>query len=162
MNQLQRYLVIFCAFLCLGSFAYSRVDIPLNNFDESDSETYAPGVGEYMLALQTRHIKLWFAGLSKNWELANYEIDELEEGIEDLVKFHPIYNKEVPLENVIEKYLDKPLKNLRTAIDKKNNTEFNKSFDSLTKGCNACHVEENHSFIVIQRPSTNPFSNQKF
>ena len=33
---------------------------------------------------QMRHIKLWFAGRAGNWPLADYEIDQLKEGFDDV------------------------------------------------------------------------------
>jgi hypothetical protein len=30
-----------------------------------------------------RHVKLWFAGQAANRELADYEVDELDEGFDD-------------------------------------------------------------------------------
>jgi hypothetical protein len=52
-------------------------------------EPYAPGLGEFMTAMQLRHAKLWFAGRAKNWDLAGYEIDEIKEGLEDAAKQFP-------------------------------------------------------------------------
>ncbi|MGH2563654.1 MAG: hypothetical protein ACRDE5_04015, partial [Ginsengibacter sp.] len=40
---------------------------------------YAPGLGEIMGGIQMHHAKLWYAGINDNWELAQYEIDELKE-----------------------------------------------------------------------------------
>jgi hypothetical protein len=51
------------------------------------SEAYAPGLGELMTLQQMRHTKLWLAGQAGNWELAAYELDELGEGFDDVVKF---------------------------------------------------------------------------
>ena len=53
-------------------------------------ETYAPGLGEIMSLQQMRHLKLWLAGAAKNWPLADYELDELKEGFDDMIKFFPV------------------------------------------------------------------------
>lgn len=34
--------------------------------------------------IQVRHAKHWFAGAAQNWELAQSELGELEEGLEDV------------------------------------------------------------------------------
>ena len=47
--------------------------------------SYVPGMGEIMGATQMRHSKLWFAGNASNWKLANYELSEIGEGLEDAV-----------------------------------------------------------------------------
>ena len=38
-----------------------------------------PGLGEYMTTIQLHAGKLWFAAKALNWELADYELDELKE-----------------------------------------------------------------------------------
>src|ERR1700692_621005 len=52
---------------------------------EAAKEPYAPGLGEIMTLTQMRHLKLWLAGAAKNWELADYELDELKEGFDDAI-----------------------------------------------------------------------------
>ena len=42
---------------------------------QSAKEAYEPGLGEFMMAPQIRHARLWFAGRQKSWDLAAYEID---------------------------------------------------------------------------------------
>ena len=54
-------------------------------------EAYVPGLGDIMSLQQMRHVKLWLAGQAGNWDLAAYEVDELGEGFDDIVKFHPTH-----------------------------------------------------------------------
>jgi len=54
-------------------------------------EAYSPELGELMTFQQMRHTKLWLAGQAGNWPLAAYEIDELGEGFEAVMKFHPTH-----------------------------------------------------------------------
>ena len=49
-----------------------------------------------------------------------------------------------------------------SAISAKDRVKFEKGFDALTAACNACHEAAHHGFNVIERPSTNPFTNQRF
>jgi hypothetical protein len=42
----------------------------------------APGLGEYMTTIQLHAGKLWFTAKANNWELAQYELDELKETME--------------------------------------------------------------------------------
>src|SRR5437868_10960463 len=53
------------------------------------NEPFKPGLGEIMTLQQMRHLKLWFAAQSGNWSLADYELDELKEGFEDITKYYP-------------------------------------------------------------------------
>ena len=45
------------------------------------NEQYIPRLGDIMNAVQTRHIKLWFAGKARNWDLAAYELRQLKAGL---------------------------------------------------------------------------------
>lgn len=58
-------------------------------------EAFKPGLGDIMGAIQMRHAKLWFAGKSRNRQLAAYEISEIKEGFESAAKFQPDF-KGVP------------------------------------------------------------------
>jgi len=127
-----------------------------------ESQAYFPQLSEFMITTQRQHTKLWFAGIGKKRELAGYALDAMEKNFDETAKYHPIFNKEVPLGSHLTKYLEKPLGDLRTSIDNKDGRFFKKSFDNLTSACNACHIAENLRFIVVQKPTFLPFDNQKF
>jgi hypothetical protein len=40
-----------------------------------------------MSSIQVHHNKLWFAGESQNWKLANFESHEIQEAIQDIEKY---------------------------------------------------------------------------
>ena len=48
----------------------------------------APGLGEYMTTIQLHAGKLWFAAKAANWDLAIYELHELEETMEVVKKLN--------------------------------------------------------------------------
>jgi len=124
---------------------------------------YTPGLGEIMTLTQMRHTKLWFAGEAGNWPLASYEVDELKEGMEDAVTFHPTHKDiQFPIPDLIHKIMTEPIKNVADAVDAKDSTKFAAAFDELTSACNRCHMAANFGFNVVVRPSANPYSNQDF
>jgi hypothetical protein len=125
------------------------------------AKPYTPGLGEFMLATQTRHAKLWLAGNVQNWELADYSIDELKEGLEDVVKYIPTF-KDIPIGQMIESTAMAPIAEVESAIKAKDRARFVTAFDKLTAACNTCHQAANRGFIVVQRPATSPFPNQSF
>lgn len=126
-------------------------------------ESYEPGLGEIMSLTQTRHLKLWFAGRAENWALASYETDELEEGFSDVVQFHPTHKgSPAPLSQLVPEFTAGPIEALRSAIGRRDLGEFTVAYDSLTQGCNGCHRAAEFSFVVVERPSANPYSNQRF
>jgi len=50
-------------------------------------QTYKPGLGEFMMGIQMHHAKIWFAGKNQNWALANFEVGEIKETLEDVKKY---------------------------------------------------------------------------
>ena len=139
----------------------AQITLPVKQA-EINQDSYVPGMGEIMGATQMRHSKLWFAGKAKNWELASYELDEIEEGLGDAIKYHPVFKKDAPIATILEKFTSQPIREIRLAIEAKDSTKFRKSFDSLTGACNTCHQAASQGFIVIKQPSLLPFSNQEF
>ncbi len=129
----------------------------------SVQESYTPGLGELMTFQQMRHTKLWLAGQAGNWDLAAYELDELGEGFDDIVKFHPTH-KESPVapKDAIPRMVTQPLADLRDAVVRKDSTAFGQRYDALTTACNNCHQATNFGFNRVQRPQANPYPNQVF
>ena len=125
--------------------------------------SYVIGLGEIMGLTQMRHAKLWFAGDAGNWPLAAYEFDELKEGFDDAVTYHP-HHKSVPepLTKMVPEYVGPPLDDLDRAIREHDRAKFTAAFDSLTAGCNGCHKAADFGFNVGKRPTVPPYSNQSF
>jgi uncharacterized protein (TIGR00251 family) len=114
---------------------------------------YEPGLGELMSLQQMRHEKLWRAGQAGNWELAAYELDELGEGFDDVVRFHPTHkDSPLPLSDIVPKIMGQPLRSARTAVEAHDPQAFASSFDAVTAACNSCHQATNFGFNVVQRP----------
>ena len=117
-------------------------------------EPPAPRIGEIMVLQQMRHIKLWFAGRGGNWPLADYEIDQLKDGFDDV-------NQSLGGDTV-EKAVGAPIAAIEKAVEAKDRAAFTSAFDNLTAGCNSCHHSLDHAFIVIRRPTSLPYSDQLF
>jgi hypothetical protein len=144
--------------LVLGaSFLLLRV------FGPKPSKKLVPGLGELMSLQQMRHAKLWLAGQAGNWELAAYEIKELSEGFDDIVRLHPTHEgSPVDPKDAIPMMMAGPLEALGKAVAQKAPADFATEFDELTTGCNGCHEATNVAFIQVQRPAANPYPNQVF
>jgi hypothetical protein len=128
------------------------------------SASYTPGLGELMSLNQMRHSKLWFAGKARNWKLAAYELDELREGFDDVTRYYAAQHKDspIPIGEAVEKIMTEPLGAVGRAIEKQDPAGFVGAYDALTDGCNRCHQATNFGFNVVQRPTSNPYSNQVF
>jgi hypothetical protein len=153
--MIKKSVLLFSSYLLLVSCA-------ANNNYPVHQESYTPGLGEIMSLTSMRHAKLGLAGLAKNWQLAEYELDELHEGFDDAVKFHPTHKHIKDVAQLIAKTMDKPMQELETAIKAKNVQQFNDHFDQLTAACNACHQMTEFGFNVVTHPVSNPFVNQDF
>ena len=126
-----------------------------------EQKGFTPGLGEIMTLQQMRHLKLWFAGRAANWDLADYELDELKEGYEDITKYYPTKD-DAPTGPMAAAIVEKEVAELDKAIKAKNAKGFVAAFDKLTASCNACHQASKKEFIVVQRPAANPYANQSF
>lgn len=154
---------ILLTVLSFGIFACNQKPnnkVSTNRIDSLESklsQTYKPGFGEFMSSIQAHHSKLWFAGQGENWKLADFEVHELMEALEDIQKFQA-ERKESQLISMMDPALD----SVDKAIEQKNLTQFNSSYTLLTNTCNNCHKASHYEFIVIKIPDSQPFSNQEF
>ena len=114
-----------------------------------------------MIATQIRHAKLWLAGDARNWELADYEIDELKEGPGRHRQIFPDLQGHAGRQDD-RSDCDGPVADVEAAVKAKDRAKFTAAFDKLTTACNTCHQSANRPFIVIQRPASSTFPNQSF
>lgn len=131
----------------------ARVD----QLEKALADTYKPGFGEFMSGIQAHHMKLWFAGQNQNWALADFEVHEIMEALDDIQKFQ----SERPESKLIG-ILNPALDSVNTAIRLQNATLFKTSYQLLTNTCNSCHSAAKFEFNVVKIPEQSPFSNQDF
>ena len=121
----------------------------------------APGLGEYMTTIQLHAGKLWFAAKASNWDLAQYELDELKETMEAAKGLNAEKNG-VKISGVLDSVLQTQVAQLDKSIKGKNQVEFQRSYDETLSACNGCHTEAGFKFIHIIRPSAPPVTNQQW
>jgi uncharacterized DUF497 family protein len=68
----------------------------------------------------------------------------------------------VKISNVMDAVLKTQIAQLEESIKRKNQTEFQKSYDETLSACNGCHTESGHKYIRIIRPIVPPVTNQKW
>jgi hypothetical protein len=132
---------------------HARID----SLSEKVDHAYKPGFGEFMSSIQAHHAKLWFAGQNENWKLADFEIHEIMEAVEDIQTYQT--ERE---ESKLMGMLTAPLDSLNRAIEQKDIKEFRNTYSSLTNTCNACHRATNFDFNIVKIPDSQLFSNQDF
>lgn len=121
---------------------------------------YSPGLGDLMTGyVQPHHIKLWFAGISGNWQLAAYEANELDESFDDVVSYQGNWH-DLPIGNLVQALVRPQLKSISVAIAAKDLARFKTAYAALNSGCNGCHASAQHGFIAIVTPASNPYLDQ--
>jgi heme exporter protein D len=129
--------------------------------DVATAKDLTPGLGEYMTTIQLHAGKLWFAAKASNWELAQYELDELKETMEAAKDLNAEKNG-VKISGVLDSVLQTQVAQLAKTIKQKNQSEFQKSYDETLSACNGCHTEAGYKFIHIVRPTAPPVTNQRW
>ena len=129
--------------------------------DLASAKESMPGLGEYMTTIQLHAGKLWFAAKASNWELSQYELDELKETMEAAKALNAEKNG-VKISNVLDSVLQTQVAQLAESIKRKSQAEFQKSYDETLSACNGCHAEAGYKFIHIVRPSSPPVTNQRW
>jgi hypothetical protein len=129
----------------------------IDSLQKKIDDAYKPGLGEFMSGIQVHHAKLWFAGENSNWKLADFEIHEIMEAVEDIQHYAADREevKELPM-------LQPALDSVNDAINKKDENLFRKDFIILTNTCNNCHRTVHYEFNMVKIPETAPYSNQEF
>ena len=119
-------------------------------------------MGDMMNTLvQPRHAKLGLAGQAGNWPLANYALAEIREAFDNIVKAKPRF-RNMPVGDLVDLALSQPLKAIDAAIKEHDAKKFAAAYDQLSQGCNACHVELDHPYVVIKPADASAFPNQDF
>jgi len=129
----------------------------IDSLEKKLAHTYKPGFGEFMSSIQVHHAKLWFAGQNKNWALADFEIHEIMEAVENIQQYQ---TERKESEKIV--MLNPALDSVNAAIEKKDPVQFKSSYVLLTNTCNNCHHAVQFEFNVVTIPDKPPFSNQIF
>lgn len=144
-----------------GGLAALQVSMKRMRAELTSTKQLAPGLGEYMTTIQLHASKLWFAARAANWDLAEYELDELKETMEAARGLNAEKNG-VKISNLLDSVLQTQLTRLAESIKRKSSGEFYKSYDETISACNGCHTESGNKFIRIVRPSAPPVTNQQW
>ena len=159
--QVRYYLILlFTAtffYACNQSGNSAQLQLRIDSLEKEIDASYKPGLGEFMSQIQVHHAKLWFAGKSKNWKLADFEIHEIMESLDDIQQYaaeRPESKKVIMLQPAID--------SVNRAIKQKDTALFKGSFELLTATCNNCHNAVEYDFNKVKIPEIPPLSNQVF
>ena len=124
-------------------------------------EESSRGLGEVMAAVQRHFAKLHFAGEARNWDLARFEIGELEENLDTAAALRP-EERGVGLFGIIDAFKKTQMTALKDAIEVKDRTLFRQAYAESILMCNSCHAATGRPFIFIVTPTNSPVANQRW
>ena len=111
-------------------------------------------LSDLMTRVQLQHAKLWFAGKLSNWNLADYELQQIDANLEATSRL---------LANPSQAdRASEQIRAVRQALLSKDGPAFMTSYAGLTNECNGCHRSSGYAWIVMQIPLTLPVPNQLF
>lgn len=148
-------IVVICS--CNQSSGNRQLQARADSLQAKLNDAYKPGLGEFMTGIQQHHAKLWFAGINRNWKLADFEVHEIGETLDDIRKYCTD-RPEVKSLGII----DPAINNIKAAILSQDLERFKSGFTELTNNCNTCHKDNQHGFNVIIIPDSPPVTNQSF
>jgi hypothetical protein len=147
--------------LCAVALVVAAISWPASG-EDVPAKPFAPSLGDLMTGfVQPRHAKLGLAGQARNWELAAYEVGELEETLEGVEEYYPRWQGKA-IGEMVAAFTGAPIRALEAAVRDKDPAAFDTSYAELTTACNACHLANGHGFIVIQAPAASAYPNQDF
>ncbi len=152
------FIILFTLAACNQQKSNTKLlQAQIDSLQHKLDNSYKPGFGEFMSSIQVHHNKLWFAGTNKNWKLADFEVLEIQEALEDIQNF----NTDRPEAKAIG-MINPALDSIKNAIKQQAPQLFKNSFVLLTNTCNNCHKATEHEFNVVTIPDIPPFSNQSY
>ena len=119
-------------------------------------------MGDLMNTLvQPRHVKLGLAGAAQNWPLAKYALEQLRAAFANIAAAKPKFAG-MPVGQLVDVALTAPFNAADAAIKQQDGKKFSAAYGQITQGCNACHMELDHPYVVIKPADASAFPDQDF
>lgn len=126
--------------------------IPTRSMSQGPEADAPFGFDDLMtMLIQPRHIKLYYAGTQKNWELAAAQSRDLRSALARIAQKVPKYMNNGVTDSINVIFVPQ-LNAVDAAIAAGDPKQFGTAYLALTQACNACHVYMEHPYIVIQTP----------
>lgn len=83
-----KYIAVIASVMLLAAcnpqaYEIQELRAQIDNLQSKLDHTYKPEFGEFMSSIQVHLSKLGFAGTNGNWKLANFEVCEIKESLDD-------------------------------------------------------------------------------
>lgn len=108
--------------------------------------------------------KLYFSGEALNWELADWYLWKLEAAALPVIKgrVEPYRTERYDARPLMEAMIIPAIRAVGSAIDRKSDRDFLRTYQSLVQTCNACHAATEHAFVKIVVPTAPIYTNQDY
>jgi hypothetical protein len=158
-------IALFSALALLGHAGIGLAQTPAPAAPPGPPPSAVPVVmtmGDLMNTLvQPRHEKLGLAGQAQNWPLAKYALEQLRAAFANIAAAKPKFAG-MPVDKLVDVALTAPFNAVDAAIKQQDAKKFAAAYEQVTQGCNACHIELNHPYVVIKPADVSAFPNQEF
>ena len=109
-----------------------------------------PRFGDRMEMIGRRLERLGRAGAAGRWELARYEVEELEETFEDVARTPlPEDIEALDVSEFIDPLIGSALPALDAALERRDPAAFRLAFAGVAQRCNNCHHAAARNFVEI-------------
>ncbi|MDX0404868.1 hypothetical protein GOL96_08010 [Sinorhizobium medicae] len=116
---------------------------------------YVPSVGEIMTKIDLSRSKLWYSVKLGNWTLADYQLEQVKTGFNDVSRHHPDKS------NFDFANARKIANSIEEAIVVRSDEQFQQSFARMTAECNDCHRAVGKPFLHVGAPKIpSPYSDK--
>lgn len=114
------------------------------------SQVYRPRYGALMSEVGRRFELLGRAAVARRWELAAFELHELEEVFEELRTAELPHQKgDADLRGLEEAFINTYPPELKAALSARDSAVFTEAFGNAAATCNGCHKASAHGFIEV-------------
>ncbi len=104
-----------------------------------------PSTADIMFQMGERYRNLYWAGKQGKWEFAEYQTEEMQSLIKNLIITRP---KRATTARV---FLLEAFKGFESAIAQKDWPKFQDAFEGMRKSCMTCHRQNEHAFIELNK-----------
>lgn len=119
-------------------------------------EELIPDQAHIMADVGDHFANLWFAGRAENWPLADFYLGETKSHLRWAVRRIPIRKDnrglDINLGNILQAFENSELTQLKTTIDRKDKTAFEKVYRESLTMCYACHKAADKPYLRPQVP----------
>ena len=104
-----------------------------------------PSAADIMFQMGERYRNLYWAGKQGKWQFAQYQTEEMQSLIKKLIITRP--NRAATAKTFLLDAFD----GFEVAIKNKDWNNFQSAFEYMRQRCMACHIQNEHAYVVLNK-----------